>query len=396
MDHAGDERGLPRSLTPLFECLRHRRRRLCLTALYRYRGEMSLSDLATQVLALEQDRPLVDVTASDHHELLVALHHIHVGRLQESSLVAFDADERTVRSRNEQALRHLGLWDIVTDPDRARQPHWDRLFDSLSSLRSRYVLGILEGHGRYLSLDALADRVLAHERPDGVNDVSAAERHSTLVSLYHGRLPKLVDAGLVEYDETGDAVRYVPDQHLRRRWLEANLREHISTLFESEGGQDIRVIYGHDDVMGRGAELIDGAREELFVMYNAETVFTDSCIECFQSAMDRGVRLYLGSQNPAVRDVARERLSRATVWEPRMNWMNLPTRGDNVGRLVFADRESILVGSFGTEEGDEVREIALVGEGESNPLVHLVSDILASRLDHLDEQSADFLDHIPL
>lgn len=107
--------------------------------------------------------------------------------------------------------------------------------------------------------------------------------------------------------------------------------------------------------------------------------------------------IYLGSQTQEVRDLVREEVPEATIWEPQMDWLNLPSEYEKVGRLVMADREAIMLATFGEETGGvHHTEKALTGSGTDGSLVMLIREMLGFRLDHLDAQSETSLNKSPL
>lgn len=75
--------------------------------------------------------------------------------------------------------------------------------------------------------------------------------------------------------------------------------------------------------------------------------------------------------------------------------MNDRTRYPKVSRLIFADRETVVVGLWTESDDGTKTEVAMIGEGASNPLVVLARELLGSRLDHLEYQSDDFLGDLP-
>jgi hypothetical protein len=72
-----------------------RRRYVCYTLLEG--GEWSLADLATRVAAWEADVPDRRVPDEHRRRLYIALYHNHVPKLAEGGIVAFDAEDETVR-----------------------------------------------------------------------------------------------------------------------------------------------------------------------------------------------------------------------------------------------------------------------------------------------------------
>lgn len=113
-------------------------------------------------------------------------------------------------------------------------------------------------------------------------------------------------------------------------------------------------------------------------------------------AVDRGVDVYFGTQTQEIRDRIREQIPEVTFWEPQMDWLNMQPRRENVGRLVFADRESILLATLSNHnDNSDFTETSITGAGENNALVILVREMMGSRMDHLDEQSEDSLEQLP-
>ena len=81
----------------------------------------------------------------------------------------------------------------------------DRLYDVLADERRRRLLSYLHRKDSDVaSLVELIDYLVVHEA-DSVADLDTDD---VAISLYHTDLPKLADAGLVEYDERSRTVRY--------------------------------------------------------------------------------------------------------------------------------------------------------------------------------------------
>lgn len=74
----------------------------------------------------------------------------------------------------------------------------DELFDQLRDQRRRYVLAYLDTRSRPVHLADLATELAHAESPDAEDVTERRQRHS--IRLYHADLPKLADAGLVEFD----------------------------------------------------------------------------------------------------------------------------------------------------------------------------------------------------
>lgn len=103
----------------------------------------------------------------------------------------------------------------------------DVVFDVLSSARRRYVLHLLKTEGP-MELTELAEHVAAQENDTTVEDLTKQQRKRVYVSLYQTHVPKLEDAGLVEYDQetsyvelrarAADIDRYLGEDERRFPW----------------------------------------------------------------------------------------------------------------------------------------------------------------------------------
>lgn len=81
----------------------------------------------------------------------------------------------------------------------------DAVFDALAAERRRYVIACLLTYTTPMSMADLATELAMWERDAGADDVPAAAEDAYAV-LSHVDIPKLADAGIVEYDEDGNAV----------------------------------------------------------------------------------------------------------------------------------------------------------------------------------------------
>lgn len=90
----------------------------------------------------------------------------------------------------------------------------DEVFELLASRRRRYALYYLRGRQESVHRDEMARHVAAREAGVSPDDVDDAAPSHVAASLHHVHLPRLRDAGLVEYDpRQGDVV---PAEQFRR------------------------------------------------------------------------------------------------------------------------------------------------------------------------------------
>lgn len=102
-----------------------------------------------------------------------------------------------------------------TDPDGQSV---DAVFDVLSNQRRRYALSCLVDNAQSMALADLAEDVAARESEGTRTETSEEEIQAVATSLYHAHIPKLVNAGAVEYDDS-DLVQISKSTDLIERIL---------------------------------------------------------------------------------------------------------------------------------------------------------------------------------
>lgn len=104
-------------------------------------------------------------------------------------------------------------------PDPAISSRLDTVLGALSDRRQRYVLYKLSAmDGDEIAESRLVDAVYGPEM--GNTDVRDERRKNAIeVDLCHNRLPRLEDAGFIEYDRDSGVVRY-DGSPLLEEWLE--------------------------------------------------------------------------------------------------------------------------------------------------------------------------------
>lgn len=92
------------------------------------------------------------------------------------------------------------------DPGRSPLAH-DEVFALLSSPRRRRVVRYLLLNDGEVSSGTLVDAIAALEAAPGSDSPETGDRKSVYVSLRQTHLPRLAEAGVVEYDPEEDTVR---------------------------------------------------------------------------------------------------------------------------------------------------------------------------------------------
>lgn len=98
----------------------------------------------------------------------------------------------------------------------APTPSLDLIFDVLADRRRRFVLYYLQDQtDGVATIDETVEYVVSLETDGGRAD----HRANVRISLQHAHLPKLEDAGVLEYDARSEAIRYWNQPSLEE-WLE--------------------------------------------------------------------------------------------------------------------------------------------------------------------------------
>lgn len=95
----------------IFEILSSQRRRMVLYYLRQHDGSATMSDLADQIAAWENDAEIDELTSQERKRVYVSLYQTHLPKLANTDLVDYDAEEGDVR-----------LTDRATDMDAFLSP----------------------------------------------------------------------------------------------------------------------------------------------------------------------------------------------------------------------------------------------------------------------------------
>ena len=264
----------------------------------------------------------------------------------------------------------------------------------LTDATNRAVLTALNDAAKDLSVTELADHILLGSSITGQTSDYEAEVERLLLRLHHDHLPRLDEAGLIEYDRDEQVVAYGDYTGVDAEWADIAVLDELLSRFragETFDEEAIGLLEDSDAVYDYSRQIADEAENELFLIYASDDLLDEACLPHAKNAIERGVTLYAGTTNPDAREFFRENLPEATIWEPQLDWMYQTSTYPKISRMIFADRETVVVGLW-IDDGHSPREVAMIGDGSTNPLVTMIRELLGSRLDHLDYQSEDLLE----
>ncbi|QLG29784.1 hypothetical protein HUG10_19475 (plasmid) [Halorarum halophilum] len=95
----------------------------------------------------------------------------------------------------------------------------NEVYDLLSNPRRRFVISYLREHGGPIELTALAREVAAWENQVPAEELTDQQEKRVYVSLYQTHIPKLRNAGVVDYDPDDGVIRLTATVDQLERYL---------------------------------------------------------------------------------------------------------------------------------------------------------------------------------
>ncbi|QLG48574.1 DUF7344 domain-containing protein [Natrinema halophilum] len=110
----------------------------------------------------------------------------------------------------------------VADTDEDERLSKDVIFELLKNRRRREVLAYLLDADETVTLGELAEQIAAWENDTEVNALSSDQRKRVYVALYQTHLPKMDDAGIVEYDQDRGLITLSDNADLLMMYLDTD------------------------------------------------------------------------------------------------------------------------------------------------------------------------------
>jgi sugar-specific transcriptional regulator TrmB len=176
-----------------------------------------------------------------------------------------------------------------------------------------------------------------------------------------------------EYDDRADTLREA---------LEA--LEPVDVEGDPEATHEVWALSGDGTISERTRGLADEADEELVIVIGHEGVFTGDLVDALEAARQRGVSVIVGVADDSLRDRVEAALPDVQVFVSGLDWLTRDLDGDEteISRLILVDRNTILVSSFVSADGDaRTQEHAVFGRGFDNGFVAITRRLMATGLD---------------
>lgn len=373
------------------DALASSQRRRVLAVVRSYERPVSKSDLATHLVARAANKPLLDVTEQEHRQVHARLHHVHLPKLASAGLVryvedgdAVDATHHPVFDRPEfdalvrppgsaapgfetTASDALDLGETAPetlDPETPDPETTDAVLSAFADDCRRSALSVLKDAGS-LDCSELAERVVG----DDADDEAVVSMETR---LRHAHLGVLDDASLVAYDQETERVSY-DGNPLADRWFE-----------DPPGGSLAGASVAEERLQRRVRESVERADERLVVV--ADEPIRPALLGRLRTASERGVTVSVGAASEDVREQVALYLPDATVWEPRLEWLETLSRPARLGLLVVADREDVVFAI--TADHGSPGETVVTGAGRNDPLVAFACEALDARGDASDPSAS--------
>jgi DNA-binding transcriptional ArsR family regulator len=110
----------------------------------------------------------------------------------------------------------------VAESDDGDRLSKDVIFELLKNRRRREVLSYLLEADETVTLGELAEQIAAWENDTDVNALSSDQRKRVYVALYQTHLPKMDDAGIVEYDQDRGLITLADNADLLMMYLDTD------------------------------------------------------------------------------------------------------------------------------------------------------------------------------
>ena len=190
----------------LLKALADKRRRHILSVLAWRDEGIDETELATAIASVEMEKPCDEVTDEQREQVRMGLRHIHLSTLERDGLIERTEEEETISIADDSITENRRVARLLQSPEEVSKTA-EQLFSTLAHERRQTIVSILRESDGSLSLKALGTEIVAREEGKDVAEIENETVEKALISLHHSHLPKLSDAGLLEYDRETHSIR---------------------------------------------------------------------------------------------------------------------------------------------------------------------------------------------
>jgi sugar-specific transcriptional regulator TrmB len=178
-----------------------------------------------------------------------------------------------------------------------------------------------------------------------------------------------------------EATETLRDQYEARVQRLQGALDTIDVINEDDSApvQQIWSMAGTDAIENRTGQLIERADDEIVLVLTDESLLTEDLVETL-NGVDADIDLVIGTLTEPLQEKIQAAVPAATTFISGLGWLQGADTTDTettVGRLLLADRSTILVSSFIPRTNQEQ---AIYGEGFGNGLVVIARRLMAQGL----------------
>jgi DNA-binding transcriptional ArsR family regulator len=173
-------------------------------------GTMNIQDLVAEISSVENNKPREKLSDTEIERVRIPLIQTHIPILTHHNIIEYDIETSEISEgkKFDEALSLIQDTYEIIGIDWDAYPELDEtaLFDLLSSSRRRNIIRILQSEQSPIQFTNLVENVAAKENNVPVSELTSKDRKRYYVSLYQTHVPKLEEAGLVDYDQESREV----------------------------------------------------------------------------------------------------------------------------------------------------------------------------------------------
>jgi hypothetical protein len=114
-----------------------------------------------------------------------------------------------------------------------------------------------------------------------------------------------------------------------------------------EPQQSVWALTNYEQVTERVIELVNDATDEIVLIVLDEALLDEEVITSLEAASGRGVSVYVGTDEAAVREIVEAAEFDAEIFTTDLiEWFDAMTESPRIGRLLMTDRGPVLVSAL--------------------------------------------------